>query len=464
MREQQNMRKILYTLLLFLPLLASSCFNDEEETELDDYCYIKSVSLGSIRRAIHTTDTLGRDTVYYTTFTASSVDITIDQKALTIENRDSLLYGAQPSAVMVNISYEGATLMYRPADDLQEWTAYNSKDSLDLSTPLHLLLWANNGVDFRVYTMKLNIHQQEGDSLYWAQVDEDATAFKDMTYTRATVHQGCLMVFGESPYGVQLAKRNGVASSGIWTTQITNLPATAQASTLRQQGSSLYMSTSEGTLYTSTDGANWQQTGQTIPTLSLVAVSEKYYYALIDGTLQRSSDAVEWKAEALDDDPQLLPTSQIYSRIYTQKNGNERILICGNRDVESDQTAVVWSKLWYDELTEEDAEWTYFTQTHENQYSCPRLENLTILPYDGRMVAIGGNSLGKGTRKALDHMYFSNDNGITWKADPELHLPRELLGVSGPITATVDENNYIWIIANQQVWRGRLNRLGFARR
>lgn len=462
------MRKLIYTIILFLPFLVASCWNDPEETELDDYCYIKSVTLGSIKRARHTTDSLGNDSIYYTTFTASSVNMTIDQKALTVENRDSLLYGTVPTSVPVTISYDGATLMYRhPAkegEEEEEWTTYDEKDSLDLTQPMHLLLWANNGVDYRVYTLKLNIHQQEGDSLYWSQTDLDATAFEDMTYTRAAVQNGSLMVLGESPYGVQLATRNGIASTGVWTKKITNLPLSAQVSTLRQQGGKMYMSTQEGAIYTSTDGADWQQEGQTVPTLSLVAVSEKFYYALIDGTLHRSANAVDWTAESLDDDVQYLPVSQIYSRVYTQENGNNRILICGNRNVDSDQTAVVWSKLWYDDLTEEQAEWTYFTQTHENPYSCPRLENLTILPYDGRMVAIGGKSLGQGTHKACDHLYFSDDNGITWKADPELHLPEQLLGASGPLTAAVDDNNYLWIIVNQQVWRGRLNRLGFARR
>ena len=60
-------------------------------------------------------------------------------------------------------------------------------------------------------------------------------------------------------------------------------------------------------------------------------------------------------------------------------------------------------------------------------------------------------------------MFFSRDCGITWKPDYELHLPKALLGVGGPIASAVDSDKYIWIIANREVWRGRLNRLGFLR-
>ena len=44
----------------------------------------------------------------------------------------------------------------------------------------------------------------------------------------------------------------------------------------------------------------------------------------------------------------------------------------------------------------------------------------------------------------------------------EIHIPEALKGSEGCITSTVDYNYFIWIITNAQVWRGRLNRLGFA--
>ena len=79
-------------------------------------------------------------------------------------------------------------------------------------------------------------------------------------------------------------------------------------------------------------------------------------------------------------------------------------------------------------------------------------------------LAFGGASDYEGGKYgAMSEMFFSKDYGITWKPDYELHLPQELLGVSGPIASAVDRDHFIWIIANREVWRGRLNRLGFLR-
>ena len=458
------MRKSLYLFFFMLPLLMSSCWKDEEEIVLDNHCYISSVALGTIKRAIHTTDKEGNDSIYYTTFTASSYKMSIDQKNLLIENRDSILYGAVASSVLTTITYEGATLHWRPADDPNsEWILYNSSDSLDLRKPLHLLVYANDAQSYRQYTLRLNVHQQEGDSLYWNHVDEETTVFAEMKEMRAFMNKGTLKVLGQISDGIQTAVRSGLASAGEWTLNATNLPKTTIVSTLHQQGDNLFVSSTEGAIYTSQDAITWEQLGPVIPNRTLVAVSSNFYYVLIDGLLYSSSNVIDWKVESLDSSPEYLPDNLIYSSVYDQENGNHRILICGNRDVETDTTAVVWSKVWYDDMTEGEAEWTYYTQTSENPYSCPRLQYLTIIPYDGKMIAIGGAPVNGGTHKAMDHLYFSKDHGVTWKADRELHLPYELSGVSGPLTATVDENNFIWIIANQQVWRGRLNRLGFVR-
>ena len=464
MRGHNLIRKSLYLLFFMLPLFISSCWKDDEETVLDNHCYISSVTLGTIKRTVHTIDSLGNDSIYFTTFTASSYKMSIDQRNLTIENRDSVLYGAVPSAVLTTITYEGATLHWRPADEPDtEWTLYNSTDSLDLRKPLHLLVYANDAQSYRQYTLKLNIHQQEGDSLYWNHVDEGTTVFADMSEMHATMNGGSLKVLGQTSAGIQVAIRSGVALTGEWTLAFTNLPETTMVSTLHQLGDNLFVCSSEGAIFTSKDAITWEQIGQSIPNLILVAVSDNFYYALIDRLLYSSSNAIDWRAEFLDSSSEYLPVSMIYSRVYDQENGNHRILICGNRDVETDTTAVVWSKVWYDDMIEEGTEWTYYSQTPDNPYACPRLQYLTIFPYDDRMIAIGGVPVNGGTHRAMDHMYFSNDHGVTWKADSELHLPNELLGVSGPLTATVDENNFIWIIANQQVWRGRLNRLGFVR-
>lgn len=73
-------------------LLLGSCISDKE-VESDDYCYIWEVSLGSLKREVNMLDALGKDTTIASTYTGSKYPMTINQRELTIENRDSLLYG-----------------------------------------------------------------------------------------------------------------------------------------------------------------------------------------------------------------------------------------------------------------------------------------------------------------------------------------------------------------------------------
>ena len=113
------------------------------------------------------------------------------------------------------------------------------------------------------------------------------------------------------------------------------------------------------------------------------------------------------------------------------------------------------------QYSEEDAEWMFFPLSPDNTIPCPRLNHFNLLEYDDKCIAFGGASA-DGKQKALDGIYVSQDYGITWRPSTEIHMPIELEGIEGCIASTVDTNNYIWIITNAQVWRGRLNRLGFA--
>ena len=93
MCAHKRMKKYLVLLLATIPFLVGSCISDKE-VSYDDYCYISEVSLGSIKREVHMLDTLGNDTIIKTSYTGSNFDMVINQRKLTIENRDSLLYGS----------------------------------------------------------------------------------------------------------------------------------------------------------------------------------------------------------------------------------------------------------------------------------------------------------------------------------------------------------------------------------
>ena len=465
MREERMMKRHTYLLLLLGTIMFASCMKDDEKI-YTNHCYISGVTLGSVRRQMHTTGWNGSDSIYYTSFSGSNFPMTIDQRRLLIENKDSLLCGAQLDALTMTITYVGSTVAYRPADEPDgEWTAYKSSDSLDVRKPLHLLLLSEDGNSYRTYTLRVNVHSQEGDSLRWARADS-TDIFDGMSRMRALIVGGRLMVFGTTASGIVRVVRSTLAAQGEWTQETTDLPANADVEGIKQCGDRLYAATDDGAIYGSTDGAHWTMTTPPTAGLLLAAVTDSSFYAIIGGKLCRSADGNAWTEETLDDSLDCLPASSLRSYSIVQDNGNERLVLMGFRasDDAADSTAVVWSKMWNRYTPESEAEWMYINPTSDNVYLCPRLEHLNLLAYDERGLVVGGASEnGHGHRQALDAMYFSNDHGITWKPDYELHLPAAARGAVGPVAAAVDEDNYIWLIASNQVWRGRLNRLGFAR-
>lgn len=452
MRANQIIRNKSLLLLLALVLLASSCSEkDNVVSTSNDYCYISSVILGNVKRKVQNTNV---------TFSAVDYEMTINQRTNNIENRDSLPYGSQLSRVIATIHFDGSTLAYREKGSNSEWTSYNATDSLDLTKPLELFLTSNDNQSSRIYTLKVNVHQQEGDSLFWKQCDNNVAELTDMTDMKAFVLNNKLFVLGQKASGITLAERSSTEAEGEWTeTPVTDLPATTNIQTLRQYEDMLYLSTSDGSIFSSADAKGWRQEGSTYSApLKLVEKTEKYYYAISEGKILRSADASTWEEETLDTDATMLPTTDIRALSVEQANGNNRIILVGQS--ENSDNAVVWNKMWNDSEQEENAEWIYFPITHDNNIPCPRLEYLNLLSYDGKCIAFGGASIDN-SKKALETMYVSQDYGITWRPDKEHRMPVELKGIEGRITSTVDENYFIWIITNAQVWRGRLNRLGF---
>lgn len=446
----KKMRNVWLLLLLAIPVVFTSCAKDSDSITVNDYCYIKSVTLGTVKLQTASVNS---------SFAGSGYIMTINQRDNTIENRDSLPYGSQISRVLTTITFDGSMLAYREKGSDDGWTAYNSTDSLDLTKPLELFLMSNDRESSRTYTFKVNVHKQEGDSLYWKQCDSEVAELAAMTDMKAFVLDDRLAVLGKKGAGIVLALRTE-APAPVWEEAVTDMPIEADLQTLRQLKGTLYLSTSDGRILSSTDAKAWTQVGTThSAALTLIEKTDKYFYALSEGKLLRSDDATAWAEDKLDSQPSLLPQTGVRALTVEQANGNSRIVMVGQND--SQTNAVVWNKMWNESEKEEDAEWIYFPLTSDNSIPCPKLQHLNLLPYDGKCIAFGGASE-NGKHKALDLMYVSQDYGITWRPSTTIRMPAELKGTEGCIASTVTKDHFIWIITNAQVWRGRLNRLGFA--
>lgn len=481
MRALINKTNKWFLMLLALPFMAVSCAsendNENDDPEVSgDYCYIQSVTLGSIKRSVVKRDRQGKViSTHNTSYSGNSFHMTISHReqpvgngeALPlIENRDSLPYGSDLSRVVVNIAFRGSIITYINANSMVQ--AYSTTDSLDLRKPLKLNVYSGDSKTSRTYLLKVNVHQQEGDSLYWNQCDKDVSLLTGINEAKAFTFADRLTVLGKKNGATTLMVRSSLDAEGRWeellpSEAVKAVPAAADIQTLHEAQGKLWLSTTDGQVYTSDNAADWQPVGEKHAAgLTLVEVTEDYLYAISEGLMMHSKDAITWTADELDTDEKYLPATDIRSLTLKQANGNERILMVGNSQ---EGSKVTWTKMWNIHEPEADAEWIFYPKSSDNKIPCPSLQHLCILPYDGGCIAFGGASEdGLGTHKAMDAMYISQDYGITWRPSLDLHMPWDLEGTEGCIAAAVDKNNYIWIITNGEVWRGRLNRLGFGQR
>lgn len=460
---------------LLVPIFMTSCMSDSESTVVEsNSCYVSGVSFSTFRGKFTTKTSDGlNDSTYYVTYSGTGYVFAINQKETSqsrpsIENRDSLPSNTDLSRVVMTLTYNGAVAYHRAADAWEDdpWVMYNSTDSIDLRQPRHIRVVATDNTE-RIYTLKVNVHKVDADSLKWNSVAADPAL--DGTHpVKAVAWNGRM--------GVLLSQDDALwwmthacANDGTWEKQATNLPSGTDIRSLCKSSSELYVGAEDGTLFSSADGVSWSEVDSK-EGLRLAGVSGDRLYAIFDGTIHSTAlNNVEWQTEVLDEDDSLLPDEEMAMLVYPQTESLTRMILLGNRkDADAadgqeeikDTTAVVWSKSWLDFEEESTETWMHYTRGWENTQALPKLTQINLMRYDGMLVVAAGKSA-DGKIEALDKFFVSRDNGLTWWQYATILPPAEVKGAAGCLTAAVDEDNYLWIIAGGKVYRGRINRLGF---
>ncbi|MCD8318012.1 MAG: DUF6242 domain-containing protein [Paraprevotella sp.] len=416
--------------------LICSC-KDDDKVVLSTDCYISSFTLGNVKRQVTTTNYSGNDTTYSVSYGASAYPMTVDQLSGTIANKDSLPVNSNVNAVLATITSSG-TVVYRKADEGDDaWKGYSSTDSIDFTSPLVFRVYAPDYSVWRDYTVKVNVHQQDGSVFTWQQMPEPGL-WNHAEELKTLLWNGRIWLFCRENGAVRLFATN-VSDGRTWTEYPVSGCASADLSTLTVFADKLYMSATDGTLWTSEDASAWSAEDAD-RSVHLLTCDETCLYALSDGRLWRSADARLWVEESLDEDPSWLPSRDLTGVAYTQENGIKRVLLVGNRSevaYPADASAMVWSRLSGQE--NENTSWAYFNVAPDNAFACPRLDALQVVRYDTVLLALGRKYLDGTSHDALDGLYVSQDNGITWKSGGEYVLPEELRGNEAVLTAGVDD-------------------------
>ena len=471
-------QKLTYWLAAILTLAACTGSSDNDVTLYGDAA-ITTFSLGTMNRYVDGVKS---------TYSGNTYSFHIDQVRHEIYNTDSLPMGTDVSRVVCNISAvnNGQVLIEDP-DDSNLLSFYSSSDSIDFTSTRYLRVYASDGSGHSRYSVKVNVHQQDGETFVWTRMPDIPV----MSGLKALCHGGRMYIFGNE--GGQ-TRAYSTADGASWSAE--SLPPLTDADAWRSviaSKDSIYLMDSNS-IYHTKDFSAWQSEpvamlSADIQPACLIGSTTEELYA-IDSRCSQIVTRYEgfhyWFDEERDADD-MLPTRDFASVSYpmSYSDSTDYMLFAGNRLVGGADGSGQWrSAVWRKtadysssgiiNILETEGiiggKWTYIDRADETMYVLPALEGLQLVKYDDGILALGGKGLSDESISVCSAIYKSRDNGITWKPDSHYTMPPDdsqtgvkLNAAATSITAAVDSQSYLWIFCagTGEAWRGRLNRLGW---
>ncbi len=417
--------------------MMSSCLGDNDDTEIVYYddTAITGLTLGTLTY-VDSADTIN----------ASGCKLQIDQYSGTITNApDSLPVGTNLKEIKFASVYAlngNVNNVYWKSAVSDSITPFSMKDTLDFSQPRELYVFSSSGNFVKKYTVTIVAHKEIADTLIWNKLDID-NDIKNYSSVKTGICNNSLVVLGKTASGSEL--KTFVDGS------LKKARSFSANATMTTDGNTIYV-TDGGVIYSSSDAKSWNTVSADVKSVLGVCGKEMFAMSSANKLMMSLDNGASWKNEDIDDDAKYIPSSDI-NFVSTAAASNadvKRAFVIGNSSANS-KKAEVWSKI-VEENTEKDQSWMYQKFNSSNNYYLPKLSNLSVTAYDNNMLAIGGE---------CDKLYYSIDCGICWNENDKLILPKDFSANTASIA--VDNDYFIWIVCtgSGQVWKGRINKMGW---
>lgn len=353
---------------------------------------------------------------------------------------------------------------------------FNYTDSLDLRKPLTLKVWsteayASGGLNgpTKEYQIKVNVHRQDPDSMGWTKM---SVPFANVAFAgnqKSVILGDDLFVYtsNTTAYKSKLPSDKPWEMTAWEPIAVNGLLATTKISSITPFAGTLYAITEEGDVYSSAEGKTWTKSNGlssqgkvemllcSFPGKEGISPKKGIAGIIKEGTVSKfcttNPDASAWGApfgeEVL---TTKFPMAPISSVVYTSATGIQTAILVGNNVEAADTTSIPWmsqnGEMWIESTT------TTITRADRPGF-LPNWKNPSIMHYNQAFYVLGGDF----------STFYQSAAGIAWyKAGAKFWIPTEFKGRTDAYSMVVDKNNFIWITWNSgEVWRGRLNKLGF---
>ena len=407
--------------------IASCNKKDDEPDEAESVIYLPNVAVTAFNLKANTKVMNKLDSVFFT----------IDVEHGVIFNADSLPVGAQVNKLVTNISYssfvtsakiimEGGTTRNDTVDYMK-----NPGDSIDFTGNVHLVVATANDELKKTYTIKVNVHRQQPDSLAWgetAMATLPSRLANPVNQKTVNFKGNALALIEESDGSMTLSVSDDLYSNS-WQKKAVTLPFAPDIRSMAAASDALYILDRTGALYTSIDGSAWTPTGE---------VWNKIIGGYSDSAigLKTASDGLRYAQYPVKDiDAKIVDTDfpldgfsnfEVYSNKWTTAPVG---FFCGGEKADGTLSDAVWAF--------DGRNWITLASG-----GFPALKGASLVPYysfrttsgmiptefEAWMLIGGEKSDGSFNRKT----YISYDNAVNWRMGSTLlQLPDAIPAMTG---------------------------------
>ena len=473
-----------------------SCLGDGVTYDYMPETSIISFSIGQLGIDVIGLDSLGNDSAYCDSVDGSEYPFTINQFTRVIENKDSLPVNTRLDKVPCSISYDAGYLYYAKKHydgDEGTDTLWTSTDSLNFEYgSMEFKVYSYAGVWGDPYTVKINVHQVDPDSMTWADHYDVSFESGKLRRQKAIYADNKIFVFGRTTKatvsleyttisydygGEEVAQR---ASLSDW--EKLDLPSGTNTYSAVAWLDLIWFLASNKLYYLDpvTLGYGEAQLADTPSDLAMLIAgastsTNDYLYARTeDGVFYvYDTQSETWNQDGdadenyeLDEDLRITQTTMPVS----YNSSFVHVMTISENPEESDSCAIIGNRLTSDKY------WMALT-AREDTMSCPNIVDPTMIFYNQRLYAYGGKSQTNVSLEtdsawvAFGAMFISENSGLSWvpstlgatfPEDNESFVSHYEESYVGGYSSVLDEQNFVWIIwSDGTASRGRINHLGF---